>query len=829
STMAYTYIDGEGNLLNRDYSDYRVDGGAWNTCSNAELSSMKDENGALYEAFKNGTLEERTHITYTFDEALAAGIVTGVQRTKNADNTYSYQNVFVNPNTTLVSDSASGITFVTPFSGFYFQNHGATIAKATNSFDYFIAYDGNGVTAQKDAYKLNVAFIPESGNPMIASTNVYIADQSDQYSLTEATQEEITKMASYRQSDFNDYDEATGTSEYYNEIIDAMTAANKLAATALSVDAASKVSSTKITQAATSETTNHGGDKAYVPATESQIPASVLAGAYKKDGIFYLNKECTMPIYSNIALTDDDVTDGKDAAGQEVVKYGGVWYLANEVEYEYDWDTKTYWYTNPEDENEKIGAPYYGPIKDEDHIVKWGEDTVYLQKQFVYRDKDGNKVNSDDRYDNGNYMWVVKFAAGETVIKPNDGTDYRGAYQQGIDTLNYYNSNFSKILKPVGAENVANNVTKVRSADSNSVNYDVASYEKMVQVAKEAENLIWYEDAVDSEGKPVYNEDGSRKQTPVTDRASMELEMAVRRFEAYYERAQDNTRGYIGGRLEAEISAHHAKGGSYANFTATKTGETIRFEYSTKAENEEDNVDVYTVSVAEGTDLGFGTRAADGTLTNADADGNKLYTDASWAAYVNALGAAVETATEKTAKVSEVYTAKSHLVMAENNLEPFTGEEGEDTNKFTVTGKITIAEDREGASGSKGIGGIEIKMGDEVVGVSAEDGTFEIKVPKGTPVGLTITGESTVDRNITINGDADVSDINIPIIICDYVKDGLIDYRDAGAFVDKLPKDVEYYVYADLNGDKQINYLDAGAFVDFIGKTAIQYADWSQN
>ncbi len=824
STMAYTYIDGEGNLLNRDYSDYRVDGGDWNTCSNAELSSMKDEGGALYEAFKNGTLEERTHITYTFDEALAAGIVTGVQRTKNADDTYSYQNVFVNPNTTLVSDSASGITFVTPFSGFYFQNHGATIAKATNSFDYFIAYDGNGVTAQKDAYKLNVAFIPESGNPMIASTNVYIADQSDQYSLTEATQEEITKMASYRQSDFNDYDEATGTSEYYNEIIDAMTAANKLAAMSLSVDAASKVSSTKITQAATSETTNHGGDKAYVPATESQIPANVLAGAYKKDGIFYLNKECTMPIYSNIELTDDDVTNGKDAAGQEVVKYGGVWYLANEVEYEYDWDTTTYWYPNPNDENEKIGAPYYGPIKDEDHIVKWGEDTVYLQKQFVYRDKDGNKVNSDDRYDNGNYKWVVKFAAGETVIKENDGTDYRGAYQQGIDTLNYYNSNFSKKLKPVGAENVANNVTKVRDADSNSVNYDVASYEKMVQVAHEAEDLIWYEDA---NGNYVDKEKVTDADHPVTDRASMELEMAVRRFEAYYERAQDNTRGYIGGRLEAEISAHHAKGGSYANFTATKTGEQVRFEYSTKAENEEDNVDVYTVSVAEGTDLGFGTRAADGTLTNADADGNKLYTDASWAAYVNALGAAVETATEKTAKVSEVYTAKSHLVMAENNLEPFTGEEGEDTNKFTVTGKITISENREGTSGTYGVGGIEIKMGDEVVGVSADDGSFEIKLPKGEPVGLTITGDTTVDRNITINGDADVANVNIPIIVCNYESsDNVINYTDAGLFLDYIGTN---YPYANIEGsDNIVNYTDAGLFLDYISNAPVTYENWSQ-
>jgi hypothetical protein len=831
SSMAYAYIDSEGNLLNRDYYDYRIDDGEWvRGFTRSELDAMEGEGGSIETEFNAKRVTERTHVTYTFAEACAAGIVTGVQRTANSDGSYSYQNVFVNPNTTLVGETKNAITFVTPFSGFYFQNHGSTVEKATSNYDFFIAYDESGVEAQKDAYKLNVAFVPESGSLMTVSTDVYIADQSDQYSLTEATQEEITKMASYRPSDFNDFDGTT--SENYNAIIEAMTSANLLAATALSVDAASKVSSTKITQAATSETTNHGGDRAYVPATEAQIPASVLAGAYKKDGIFYLNKECTMPIYSNVALADADVVGlvagdpatGKDAAGQDVVKYGGVWYLANEVEYSYDWDTTTYWTIDPDDETQKIGAPYYAPVKDEDHLVKWDGAQVYLQKQFVYRDANGNKVNSDDKYDNGNYKWVVKFAAGETVIKPNDGTDYRGAYQQGIDTLNYYNSIFSKILKPVGAQSVANNVTAVRSEDSNSVNYDVATYEKMVQVAREAENLIWYEDAKDSEGNYIYNEDGSRKQTPVTDRSSMEIEMAVSRFQAYYERAQAQSRGYIGGRLEAEISEHHAIGGSYANFTATKTGEQVRFEYSTMGENEEDNVDVYTVSVADGTNLGFGTRAADGSLVNADADGNKIYTDESWAAYVNALGAAVDVATAQEAKVSEVYTAKSHLVMAENNLTEFKGEEN---NKFIVSGKITISENREGTSGKNGIGGIKINLGDEVVGESAADGSFEIMLPKGeASTTLTIAGETTVDREITITGDADVENLNIPIVICNYSKDDVINYKDAGRFVDKIGNNEE--VYADLNADGVVNYKDAGAFVDFISTTPVVYEAWSQ-
>jgi hypothetical protein len=837
TNMAYAYIDSEGNLLNRDFYDYRIDDGEWvRGFTRAELDAMEGEGGSIETEFNAKRVTERTHVTYTFAEACAAGIVTGVQRTPSGDG-FVYQNVFVNPNTTLVGETKNAITFVTPFSGFYFKNHGSTVEKASNNYDFFLAYDESGVSAQKDAYKLNVAFIPESGNKMTVSTDVYVADQSDQYSLTEATQEEVTKMASYRPSDFLDFD---GTSSAnYNAIIDAMTDANKLAATALSVDAASKISSTKITQAATSETTNHGGDKAYVPATEAQIPASVLADAYKSGDIYYLNKECTMPIYSNVELTDAKVVDlvqgdpatGKDSAGQDVVKYGGVWYLANEPEYSYEWDTTTYWGVNPENEDEKIGAPYYAPVKDEEHLVKSGDSQVYLQKQFVYRDANGNKVNSDDRYDNGNYKWVVKFAVSDTVIKPNDGTDYRGAYQQGIDTLNYYNSIFSKILKPVGAQSVADEVTAVRSVDSNSVNYDVATYEKMVQIAREAEKLIWYEDAKDSDGNYIY-ENGVRKQVPVTDRSSMEIEMAVNRFKTYYARAQENTRGYIGGRLETEIADHHAIGGSYANFTATKTGEQVRFAYSTKDENEEDNVDVYTVKVKAGTNLGFGTRAADGTLTNADAQGNKLYTDASWDAYVNALGAAVDTATagnnsavadEDKPRVSEIYTAKSHLVMAENNLTPFTGE---DSDKVTVTGKITIAENREGTSGTYGVGGIDIKLDGQVLGTTAADGSFEIKLDKGAASTLTITGESTVDRTVTITGDANIDNVNIPIVVCNYeASDNVINFKDAGMFVDYMGTS---YAYANLEGsDNVVNFKDAGLFVDFMGNAPIVYAEWS--
>ena len=799
SNLAYAYIDDEGNLLKRDYYDYRVSGGEWQRgYSRTQLDNMEKEGGSLYEDFNAGRVEERTHVTYTLDEAKAAGIVTGIQ--KSGD---TITNVFVNPSAALVADSASGITFVTPFDGFYFSNHGSEVTKQASNFDFLLAYDENGVSPAKDAYKLNIAFIAESGNRMLVSTNVYVADQSDQYSLTEAFQNQVTKMASYRASDFLDFD---GTkSDDYNEIIDSMTTASELAATALSVEAASKISSTKITQAKLSETMNHGGDKAYVPATEAQIPAKVLASAYKKDGIYYINKECTMPIYSNVQMTDATVVDlvpgdpatGKDSAGQDIVKYGGVWYLANENKYESEWDTETYW-KEGEIVGEKEGAPYYAPVIDEDHKAMSGGNPVYLQKQFVYRNANGDKVNSDEN-------WVVKFGDGESVIKPNDENDYRGAYQMGIDTINYYNSIFSKILKPVGAQSVADEVTAVRSVDSDSVNYDVAAYEKMVMVAREAESLIWYENAVDPDtGEYIYNEDGSIKQVPATDKASMEIEIAVNQFKKYYARAQATARGYIGNKLEAEIVDHH---GAINSFTPSK--------------DEDEN---YSIAVASGASVGFGG-VVDGYLANVDEEGNKKYTDASWNAYVNALGAAVEAAQAKEAKVSEVYEFKKALVIAENNLDTNTGD---DNTKFTVSGMITIAENRKGTSGTYGAPGISILDADgNAIGVSDENGNFEIQLTKGANNTLTICGDTTVDRNIVITGESDLANLNIPIVVCNYEKsDNLINYKDSGLYVDYLGTD---YAYANLEGsDSIVNYKDSGLYVDFIGSDPIVYAEWNQ-
>ena len=141
---------------------------------------------------------------------------------------------------------------------------------------------------------------------------------------------------------------------------------------------------------------------------------------------------------------------------------------------------------------------------------------------------------------------------------------------------------------------------------------------------------------------------------------------------------------------------------------------------------------------------------------------------------------------------------------------------------ITVTGTITISENRSGSVGSKGVGGIKVYLGEDEIAESADDGSFTAVVPKGTTE-LIVKGDTTVERTVTLSGENDLTDVNIPIIICNYVVDGKIDYRDAGAFVDNLPATADYYVYADLNGDKIVNYLDAGVFVDFISDSTVEY------
>ena len=76
--------------------------------------------------------------------------------------------------------------------------------------------------------------------------------------------------------------------------------------------------------------------------------------------------------------------------------------------------------------------------------------------------------------------------------------------------------------------------------------------------------------------------------------------------------------------------------------------------------------------------------------------------------------------------------------------------------------------------------------------------------------------EAAVERTVTLSGESSVSDVSIPVVVCDYMKDGLVDYRDVALFVDFVDKPEAYNVYADVMKDELVDYRDVALFVDFI-------------
>jgi hypothetical protein len=152
---------------------------------------------------------------------------------------------------------------------------------------------------------------------------------------------------------------------------------------------------------------------------------------------------------------------------------------------------------------------------------------------------------------------------------------------------------------------------------------------------------------------------------------------------------------------------------------------------------------------------------------------------------------------------------------------------------ITVSGKVVVAIDETGTTYYDGVVGINVYVGGyidsnnnnkivggELVATTASDGTFTAQIPAGTQE-LIFDGKTTVPRKVTLNGDKDVSNAVVPIVICDYNHDGYINGSDSGEFTGYLD---EKYIYTDINGDGDWNGSDMGSYSYFIGKT-VDYAD----
>ncbi len=843
NNLAYAAIDkATGNIINYNLYDYTTEAmnGEWNrgeVCADTtdyDKSTYNTKN--MHQGYTQSQIDNlpedvkksegfttRPHVVWTFNEALEAGIVKGVQRTAAAADssgniTYAYESVFVQPTTlllagTAVSEGHTSISFGTPTPGLYLTAAKTTVAKNSTSYIKWIAYDGT-TELKADAYDMNIDFYTTNNNNMKASIHMIIADDTAANTLNKAYSSGLEEMSVYAPEDYKDADVYTNLN---NAFADALSAVS----TTITAESAPKLGSDMITVANTNETTEEYGDPAYKPiSTSVALPASVQINATKgNDGYWYYNEECTMPVYSNEALTDADVTNGKDPAGQDVVKVDGVWYLANAAKCTTEWDTTTY---------EK---PYLKTTNTP--VVNDLGQTVREEIRFVYRDVNGEKVRSTDKYDDGTLKWVYKFAESKTVIRPNDEAtkaEYRGIYQRSIDNLAYWMEQAKANIKADFAKNIAEQVSKTRQ-NMNNVNHNVATYEKMVQVARSAESLI------QSSGPngAILDADGNATYEYTSTASSMQIKEAIRLFNFYNDLVID--RNYIGDKLEAEITCATSPNKTeytYADFTQTSVTETVTVpevvdETTGAVITPASTKDVTTYTVkGNKADMTaeYGAYNAEGVLVN---EGETKYTAESWTNYVNALGAAIELAetgntdpTDPSAAVSRIYTAKTDLQKAENNLEEAT-----DAGTITVSGQIVIATDVAGDNGDVGIVGIDVKVGDEVVATSAADGTFTATVPAGTTE-LTIAGETTIDRTVTIAGTADVADVVIPIIVCDYNHDGEVNSTDKSVFNTSYNKPDAFNVYCDLSGDGEVNSTDKSLFNTFynkaIGYTALELA-----
>ncbi|MFR5033753.1 MAG: carboxypeptidase-like regulatory domain-containing protein [Eubacterium sp.] len=151
-----------------------------------------------------------------------------------------------------------------------------------------------------------------------------------------------------------------------------------------------------------------------------------------------------------------------------------------------------------------------------------------------------------------------------------------------------------------------------------------------------------------------------------------------------------------------------------------------------------------------------------------------------------------------------------------------------------ITGKITIATSLDGGASDTGISGINltVKTADDstvATAVTDSNGDYTLAdIPAGE-YKMLISGETTIDRTVTlvVSESKDVSSVSIAI--CDYNHDGSIDGLDKLSFYKAFSGGAEdYNLYCDFNKDNAIDGLDKLTFFTFFGNE-VKYADVTLN
>ena len=728
------------NVVNKDKLDYRINTvdsngnvtaeGAWNNGDSQDINGVTVYAGVTRDqvptAAAGQSVDTRTHIAVSTETDTANDVIKTVER--NSDD--SVESVTVDP--AVVAMGAA--TAKTPIDGINF----VPFAGSAATYNVFLKTADQVTSVAAGNYEFNLFGYDTWGTTGIevGTINVNVADTSGAASLQryfESVQEQINP---YQPSDYDDYQAASDSSNIYNSMQNKFANVIGQIAIAPSAENADQFAPVTVVAAQTAQVTGTTGDPAYMPATDITEAYAAEKGYVKNNsnGYYYLDEAYKYPVCSNVLVKGGNVTNGKDPLGRKVQLIGDTYYLVNEVEYVREWDETTYEYPY----NALTSTPNQYETKDAQGNVVMKD--YYLKELHAYYAANGMRVNASDN-------WAYTCALTYEKTKENDGTnDYRSIYAKLQDYLTYYKQETMKHIDTSAMAGITGptGLIETRKGKEN-VNYDVATYEKMVQIAKEAEALVYKTGELDENGKDIWS----------TTATSAQLLEAVDQFKKYS--ALVVPRGYEGAKLEKELAfvTNTTKG----NLVATFDEDAITHVISNGV-----------VTFNSGTPK-YGT-LENGVLVNKDAEGNAIYSDVTWTNYVNALAKAISVAqAEEAENISGTYVAKKELVIAENNLAA-----PEVVTDYTVTGTITEAINGTGSAGTFALAGAKIYDGTKLLATANADGQFTVSLPIGVATTVTVKAANAVPRKVTFSAEA--TGVNIGIVAVDYNGDGKVNSTD---------------------------------------------------
>lgn len=735
-----------GDILKMDRLDYSTDQGkTWIRGTETDKNGGFGGYSEIEELVGNSNFITRPHVVFTLDEAQKAGILYACH--KNPD-TNLWEYVFLKE---ISNDKTYGwrylchkVSWSSGVEGIYIDSMAEETIDGKNTRYYGIfKYDGvTDLKAGKAEYPIYLhAWNGNAGWEYgLCQIDLYIADDSSKAGLKSAFDALADAKDYYDSADFT-------TTTYYDGATDQLVNALKTYSVQVkpsvitSTDATAKIGDNKVLTANTVQTTSKLGDIAYKPFTtsnDSNLPKEVKADATVKNGIYYFDKAGTMPIYTNSPLTDADVTNGKDAAGVAVEKNKkGEYHIVNEVAYKTQWQAQA------------PGLVHNYPIRIQSTLLLKDDNNnqIYNQVQYVYRNLDNNKVNSD-------MEWVCKFPSTYYGVVPSTRTtlattEHRGIYSQHKDNLEYYNEQLSKTRDKTVAKDLFTGVTQKRTGLVLN-NFDIVSFYRMQNAARSIERNyvvnIWHEET-DEYGEP---QDIDEKLSPTDAVARMQyydeqgiyyeykiesynLKKALinynqAQFDKYYNKLVD--RSYIGNKVEKEIEC--TTGTDYSNIEVVSpavigpsldaqgkpalnsNGNPIVDKYGNPITDSEGKaIDVIItpavvkINNTSGVTVPYGALDTNGNLVN---EGETKYTDYTWNIFVTDIANAVTVAQRgndtsypaaneyytpatKTydAEVSTCYTEYKDLRRAEITLI-----EDIPVGGYNVTASLVVAQDAKG-------------------------------------------------------------------------------------------------------------------------------------